>query len=201
LREKLKVSHEVLYLREKFIEELIKEVLGPRRGCEEIMEENPAIEYLSGVLIPKQNISDLMDNPSPESEQIKENDFFRRDEDKIDESIDITFPSELDPKLRTRSFGISFVIEGEKPYIDVCISWARYFSKGDEKHEKWYRHPFYQIKNNIEINEGNKEFILEGVENDSIDLFIKTNYLGDNRYNVMVSLVNSFSNSKKKVRC
>lgn len=186
-------------LREKFIEELIKEVHGPRGGCEEILEENPLIEYLSGVLIPKQELSELIDNPSPESEQIRDNDSFDVEDDTLDEAIDISFPSELDPKLRTRSFGISFVIEGESPSIDVCITWARYFSNGNEEVEKWQRKPFYQIKEDIGIYEGNQEFILEGKKNDSINLFIKTTYLEENKYNVMVSLVNSFKNPDKKL--
>jgi len=41
-------------VREKYIEELIKEVLGPRNGSEEtIIEADPYTEYITGVIIPK----------------------------------------------------------------------------------------------------------------------------------------------------
>ena len=40
-------------IRKKMIEELIKEIRGPRYGENEIISYNPGIEYLTGVVIPK----------------------------------------------------------------------------------------------------------------------------------------------------
>ena len=40
-------------MRDKFISELLKEVLGPRDGSEETLLEDPYDEYLTGVIVPR----------------------------------------------------------------------------------------------------------------------------------------------------
>ena len=39
-------------MREIFVTELVREVLGPRRGISEIMDSSPLTEYITGVLAP-----------------------------------------------------------------------------------------------------------------------------------------------------
>ncbi len=183
-------------LREKFIEELLKEVLGPRQGCKEIMDENPAVEYLTGVLIPKPELSEINENSSLENEWIKDDEIPDEEEDNLSENFGEIFPSELDPKLRARSFGISFVLESLTPKLDVCISWARYISNGDEENEKWERHPFYKILNfDVDFDE-KQEIIGDDFDDDSVKIIVKTKKVENEGLNILISFVNNLTQSE-----
>ena len=183
-------------MREKFIEELLKEVLGPREGCNEVMYENPAIEYLTGVLIPKPNVNEVKQNSSLENEWEEEDDIHAPEEDNLNENFGDVFPSELDPKLRARSFGISFVLESLNPKLDVCISWARYISNGDEDNEKWERHPFYKILNfDVDFDE-KEEIIGDDFDKDSVKIIVKTKKVENEGLNILISFVNNLTQSE-----
>lgn len=109
---------------------LVKEVLGPRQGPNEILpeEDDPRTEFITGVLAP--------------AEAVRQPDSI---EDDIDEVIEETsseedqdtqgyvgtpgvFSPALDPKALPRSIGISFIIDapGGHPEGEVCATWARY---------------------------------------------------------------------------
>lgn len=183
-------------MREKFIEELIKEVLGPREGCNEIMYENPAIEYLTGVLIPKPNINEVKQNSSFENEWEEDDEITSSEEDNLNENFGDVFPSELDPKLRARSFGISFVLESLNPELDICISWARYISNGDEDNEKWERHPFYKtLKFDVDFDE-KEEVIGDDFDKDSVKIIVKTKKVENEGLNILISFVNNLTQSE-----
>lgn len=183
-------------MREKFIEELIKEVLGPREGCNEVMYENPAIEYLTGVLIPKPNINEVKQNSSLENEWEEEDEINSPEEDTLNENFGDVFPSELDPKLRARSFGISFVLESLNPKLDVFVSWARYISNSDEDNEKWERHPFYKtLKFDVDFDE-KEEVIGDDFDKESVKIIVKTKKVENEGLNILISFVNNLTQSE-----
>mgnify|MGYP001179155301 CR=1 FL=1 len=111
-------------MREQFISELINEVRGPRNGYEEILSSNPFTEYITGVIIPRGSRSRecVPDSelPRPESDE----DFREDGESEIDSTFSV--PSELDAQMKPKSFGVSFLVEGEAPTLSICVSWARY---------------------------------------------------------------------------
>ena len=135
-------------MREKLIEEMLKEVHGPRDGAEEEISGDPVKEYITGVIIP-QRCRKVEEDPDSEiTVSMGEN--FLADDDVFTEEVLVSTPSELDPKMRPRSFGISFVVKGESPSFRICVTWGRYVSD----HEKgiWRRIPYCVIKR-ISMNE------------------------------------------------
>jgi hypothetical protein len=146
-------------LRDIFIEELITEITGPRNGPEEIIvDASPYNEYLTGVIIPK-NCKRV--EKTPESEIIS----YDSDDSESDnntspvDSLSV-LPTELDPRMKPKSFGISFLLRGENPVLDICVTWGRYNKINDsgdikstdtdtpEKFKNvWKRQPFRKILN------------------------------------------------------
>ncbi|MHA1274930.1 MAG: DISARM system helicase DrmA, partial [Promethearchaeota archaeon] len=119
-------------MRKILIEELFKEVYGPRDGKNEEIKSDPLKEYITGVLIPKKCKKVLN---TPDSEQIiSGGDILAEDDNSLDEII-ISIPSELDPKMRTRSCGLSFRISGKPILLKICLTWGRYETKDDENDE------------------------------------------------------------------
>ena len=93
-----------LVMRAKIIEEMIKEVLGPRNGPEEVIYSDPFKEYITGVLIPQSwNSEEIIQNPDSEFIQTGE-DFYSEDEDNNEEEISSITPSELESKDETEIF-------------------------------------------------------------------------------------------------
>lgn len=153
-------------IRQNMIEELIKEVRGPRYGVNEIISYDPWIEYLTGVLIPR-NWKYGDSTNSPDEETIVEiDDSFSEDGSANDDIIGNITSNELSPKSMIKSFGTSFSLKTENPKLKICATWGRYFEdleapyafdlKGnkiedlDEK-EIWKRYSFGEIFE-IDIN-------------------------------------------------
>lgn len=113
-------------MRELFVTELVKEVLGPRNGPREVLAESPLTEYLTGVLAP------LAARPEPDVDAEAElpGDTSQEVEDEApDSSVSappLTLPA-LDPKSRPASMGLSFFATTDhEPALDLCVTWARY---------------------------------------------------------------------------
>ena len=113
-------------MRELFVTELVKDVLGPRGGPYEVMTENPLTEYITGVLAPqvysKAGMPGKIDSGEGMAElaipEIQEDEFVERDV----EAPPLLQPA-LDPQSRPSSFGISFTVESENtPAADVCLT-------------------------------------------------------------------------------
>ena len=163
------------HIRKKMIEELIKEVRGPRYGENEIVSYDPWIEYLTGVVIPETWNENESTN-SPDQENIIEtDDAIYEDGSKSDDAVIATPSNDLTPKSFIKSFGVSFSIEIENPKLEICSTWGRYLKdsqhnaaydlRGNENSvsydkEIWKRHSFGEIFE-IEINE-------DDVDDDSI---------------------------------
>lgn len=143
-------------MREKLVVELVKDVLGPRYGVNEILKESPLTEYLTGVLAPSSFFNRTSDlNLSVDSESLEEQ-IPELGEDEMQEQ-DVSAPLHtlppLDPKNRPCSFGISFVVESDGiPRIDFCLTWARYRIEKSDGEVRWIREPRSVVKDNITLD-------------------------------------------------
>jgi len=180
-------------MRDKLIEEMIKEVYGPRGGSEETIAGDPVKEYLAGVIIPKK-CRETMPNPDSESSEAVGEDSLA-DDDNVDELIMAFTPSELDPQMKPRSFGISFVVEGEKPSFRICMTWGRYFR--DEKNKVWQRKPYRAIKHICVDKEIEWVPIYEGSDG-KILLYLRKIKKDDNHNVIVVNIMNDLNINIKK---
>lgn len=152
-------------MREVFVTELVKEVLGPRYGLHEEMDKSPLSEYITGVLAPIINnsareILNLNNEDTQLEQEIEQklkknlNENIDYDEELSESDIDLNsvpaFSSSLDPQNKPPSMGLSFIVEcSEKPEAEICLTWAFYEAR--KKSEKarskslWIRTPFYKI--------------------------------------------------------
>jgi len=185
-------------MRKEFIEELIKEVYGPREGAKEEIKQDPWEEYLTGVLIPQKFKPKSDDGAKdPDSESTRAGMDLNPDDNSTDDEIDATVPSELDPRMRTKSFGVSFIIKADEPFFKICTTWGRYFKikdKDKDGQNLWERRSYYDINeialDNSEI-ELNPTIKLDNKENDGdILLYIKKTLLEEDKYHITVNIVN-----------
>ncbi|MHA1949148.1 MAG: DISARM system helicase DrmA [Candidatus Thorarchaeota archaeon] len=127
-------------MREILVTELVKEVLGPRNGIDEILTESPLSEYITGVLAPivpeaEPDIDGEAMIPNQESQTIQE-------VEATDVEVDaptLLSPA-LNPKSRPCSMGISFVLESNgQTAIEICLTWARYSMIEENNGMRWHR--------------------------------------------------------------
>lgn len=193
-------------MRAEIVENIIKEVIGPRNGCLEETSYDPWQEYLSGVIIPrswKTKNNGAADNPDGE---ILKDDIASSDDDYASDEITATTDSELDPRFQTKSFGISFILDSSNPKFDVCATWGMYeenpgnLENNENKNDKqtWIRKSYGKIVP-IELGlEGdNSKIILYDFEkNGAIYLHIKKVDLSDSKSHISVFLVNDLKIKK-----
>ena len=114
-------------LRKNMVEELIKEITGPRFGVNELISFDPWSEYLSSIVIPREWKSDSNDK-SLENENIVEIDDGLSEDDSNDGNFITTYSSStLDPQARIKSFGLSFFSDNPNPKLEICATWGRYY--------------------------------------------------------------------------
>ncbi len=177
-------------MRTKLIIELVKEVIGPRKGINETIEENPLTEYITGVLAPMairnpQLIEDEQEIPSDSSESYDE------EESDVDIQTPVALSPALDPKSRPSSMGLSFILKAKKnAKLKVCITWAKYKvlenSKEKETNRKdtqvWQRFPNHSISD-IDLKSSTKFIDSTGKEtfkeNAELSLDTTVNWDGD----------------------
>lgn len=166
--------------------ELVKEVLGPRQGAYESLplDMDPRNEYIVGVLGPKEakNERDI----DAEAELVDNEDGEMGEDEKIDttEAVISGSPS-LDPKSLPKSMGFSFIVKttGDNPQLDVCFTWAKYYSNGQE----WTRQPYFHY----ELFKVGSSCHSVDKDNTNVAFFIRSSFLRENHYKVSVFLVNS----------
>lgn len=134
-------------VREILVAELVKEVLGPREGIYEVLNESPLGEYITGVLAPimKKRASDI-DNEA----EMPTEDTQTYEEGTTEAGVDVPplFHPALDPRSRPSTIGLSFVLESQGvPRIDVCLTWARYTQKTSDSSnaQSWQREPRHAV--------------------------------------------------------
>jgi hypothetical protein len=136
-------------MREIFVTELVREVLGPRQGVREVLHENPLNEYITGVLAPI--VPETSREIDGEAEIPVEGVLGAGEEEAEDADINVPplLSPALDPKKRPSTMGISFLLESkDTPQIDVCLTWARYF---EIEENAWERKPRSAV---LRINAG-----------------------------------------------
>lgn len=188
-------------MRDKFIEELIKEVAGPRNGSEEIIfGANPYTEYLTGVIIPRKC---KKIEKTPESEiVVSDGDDSKTEDGNSSEETSPVLPTELDPRMKPKSFGISFLLKGDKPLLNVCVTWGRYkkfnnyendkLKDADASKKSWKRQPFRKILNIPLSNDAPDNETIYDESDGKIILNIKKIKSGE-KLHVVVSFINDLN--------
>lgn len=173
-------------MRDVFISELVREVLGPRDGAEEVLSEDPYDEYLTGVIVPKNYINNELEEIDTELGLDSGN--------AEDDSSDIEFLSNispaLDPRSKPKSIGLSFRLEGDDPSLKLCLTWGRYILENGN----WKRKPDYKIIE-VKMDEIPEDrYVFKNIyrKNDGeIDLALIKKLVQNNTISVTINLINN----------
>lgn len=175
-------------MRRELIEELLKEVLGPRGGACEQMEQNPAREYITGVI---QSARCRHTPVSPDAEITVERGETPLADDDTPEDIPVLQVQEHGLHVRPRSFGISFAVNSRDPSFRVCVTWGRYKKiKGENGKTVWQRIPHFSIR---EISMKGKNYVRENLCDEgggSVYLVARKETRGQNLSTVVLMVVN-----------
>jgi len=146
-------------MREIFVTELVKEVLGPRDGAREIIRESPLNEYITGALAPI--VREITRDIDTEAEiPHEETQIYEEEASDVDIHAPPLLSPALDPKSRPSSMGLAFVVEAsDAAVIEICLTWARYRMNPNDCNVTWEREPRYFI---ITVNlDTNKVFWID----------------------------------------
>ena len=144
-------------MREKILSELVKEVLGPRDGPEELLYATPLVEYITGVLAP---INADVERESEDQNLLGET--VASDEDQASDYL-TSYPSFspiVNPQKQPSSFGISFMVkikDNMVPSISACVTWGTYVSVKEGKRKAWKRNPCCMIVENLDLIKNNNK--------------------------------------------
>lgn len=146
---------------------MIKDILGPRKGPFEQLSasENPLNEYLTGVLIPIKQNSEVNEEKEGEEKLTGPETKFDEIEDTSDDEtgeVPVISPS-LDPKRRPSSIGITFFVEKLNAPILVCVTWADYDTVIEDGGKTYRRHPRSKV---VEIPSNGKGRVKIGKDKD-----------------------------------
>ncbi len=149
--------------RDQLVAALVAEVLGPRGGVRERLEApthragefvTPLEEYITGVLAPREAPAvpeiDAADDLLGESDEAADDQADTGAAAVLPGAAPTTGPGRspsLDPRLRPCSIGLSILIEGDQPTIDICATWAWYEQSG---RSAWQRVPRYKLWQGVE---------------------------------------------------
>lgn len=134
------------------VADLVADLLGPRGGREEEMEENPVFEYVTGILAPVEGGEKeaVRGGGEPGMEDAESGagggSTYEGDERGIEgeaatPAASASLPA-LDPKRMPSSMGMTFYLQADGvPKIDVCVTWARYARQD----RKWRRAPRHAL--------------------------------------------------------
>lgn len=156
-------------IRQEIIEALRKDLIGPREGYDEVLDENPELSYLTGTLHPIDKKSEIVyDDQEDIALDSGETDALG-DEDNEDRYA-IKYKQQS-------SFGLSFYLKEEVNQLAISIKWGDYFTEkktvddkdGKEKSFKVYQR-FHREKNfTIQFDKNkSKEYNLSDFD-DSVD--------------------------------
>lgn len=176
-------------MRRVLIEELIKEILGPRNGSEEEIHWNPYKEYITGVVEPVK--CKKKEDPDPDSDNVTlYGEDFVAEDDVAEDLVPVIAPTELDPKTRPKSFGISFLINGSEPELSICVTWGRYkkIQLGDSR-IIWKRFPYRKIVT-FRLDRDYFKFTVYEGEDGKVFLLVRKVSQNYNLQNVVITLVN-----------
>jgi Helicase conserved C-terminal domain len=178
--------------RNYIVSALIKEVLGPRDGSNELLplNQDPRDEYITGVLAPT-SAGRPGDDIDGDVDDIGEEVTSEEDEDTTGYVVAPSGLSPaLDPKALPRSVGLSFILEtgNESPEIELCATWARYY----QQQQGWQRAPSYQLTGRVLADRNQAWNDVTG-----ISIQLRSQPLGNKRWRISVFLVNGTDVSGK----
>jgi len=146
-------------MREVFVSELVKGLLGPRNGSRETfpLDTTPLSEYITGVISPKITESQLESDPDMDAATLDTTESGDEDQtgDDAVKPLSVMSPS-LDPKMQPNSFGLSFVIQSLTPEINVCATWGLYV----RSNKVWQREPGKSVWK-INLRKSNNSLFLD----------------------------------------
>ncbi len=153
----------ILSERARLLTKLYSDLLGPKGGPEETLSSafDPRENYMTGVLIPRDTFdpearinSDFDDFSSVNSSSHDIGDTSSSSPvfTSIDSEISNLPSPSLDPRQRPCSFGLSFMVEGKRPVIDVCATWGHYNISDGE----FVRKPKGHLRKGLEVVEDAK---------------------------------------------
>jgi len=184
-------------MREVFVSELVKGLLGPRNGSRETfpLDTTPLSEYITGVISPKITESQLESDPDMDAATLDTTESGDEDQtgDDAVKPLSVMSPS-LDPKMQPNSFGLSFVIQSLTPEINVCATWGLYV----RSNKVWQREPGKSVWK-INLRKSNNSLFLdrEGQpvqkKNAIISIHAKCKKLSENRLLVNLFFINEIS--------
>ena len=135
--------------RNLMVRALFNELLGPRNGPNEHIDNDPKGEYIVGLLEPKDFIRGALVFYGRSDFQTIEAGV-GEDDDTLSENDSGEFDLQLDPRALPKSMGISFIVKKTtNPTVALCATWARYIR--DEK--GWIRKPNSFVGHNINLKE------------------------------------------------
>lgn len=189
--------------RNELVVALAGEVLGPRGGVYERLETpphragqavTPLDEYITGVLAPRDAV--------PREEIDATDDLLGEADESADDQVDAGSPALppatlaagvsrspcLDPRSRPSSIGLSIVVHGARPQLDVCTTWAWYVQAGETA---WQREPKHDVWTGLDCTRPREvRDVLEpdGVRRVSVEL--RSRQAG-NAWHVSIFLINT----------
>jgi len=171
--------------RDQILIDLVKQVLGPRGGPDEVLPaaQDPRTEYITGVLVPAA-ARDQLERIEAEVDELGEE--VSAEED-LDNPAPVVVPGlispALDPKALPRSIGLSFsVYASDRPEIEICCTWARYHSAA----AGWQRVPAFYLSGTVRADRHGVEPAAPGVA-----LHVRSTQLPENVWRVSLFLVNA----------
>ncbi len=191
------------------VKSLFEDMLGPRCGPDEVIE-NPSVQYTMGILNPRLRSSDKPDFNIPPDPYEKANfpdNLHHGDSDFESDETDykISVDSDLNLMQGAYSMGLSFVVAGAPPLIQICCTWGKYelvHAPGTYK-----RHPSLMVSDLIDVSKiatpllPSNSFIHNIGSNDA-KLYVYTRYVENNKWHVSIFLVNEspYSGTKPNKR-
>lgn len=172
-------------MREVFFAELVKQLLGPRKGADEPIGKDPRYEYVTGILEPKDYDRNRWENltNSDVATFASEEEHEEDDSDSANEFGSI--PTNLDPVAFPKSIGLSFVVCSQtKPVIDFCATWARYILESGQ----WRRKPDKFIEHDVEVAEPKRNTWSPGF---GVQLVLRTKKESENSWHVSIFMINN----------
>lgn len=142
-------------MREVVVSDLIRNILGPRGGPNEVIAGSPVAEYITGVLAPADACVEAKDPETTLDEAIVSRatasgeEIHAHSEEDADTGQDVPASSllspVLDPKRTPSSMGITFAVSCPRvPKLDICVTWGGYAASAAGR-DHWERSPRYFV--------------------------------------------------------
>jgi hypothetical protein len=174
----------------EIIKRLKEDLIGPKNGDNEILNERPSERYITGIIFPKR--TEISSDQHEQNDQVNSSSTLEDDDDQ---------ESSIYKSFKPATCGISFAIETntqEISLIDVAIQCGKYvretiINKNSKETYVWKRHSL-NILEKIDLNNFASVLSLEKHGLDAY-LFIKIHEI-KNKKMVTIQFVNNFETVK-----